>query len=344
MSFIELFKDCRLCPRDCRVNRLNERTLGYSGFCRENHQLRVAYVGPHFGEEPPITGENGSGTVFFSGCSLQCPYCQNHQISRDGFGESIHVDELFERVVGMIETYHVHNVNLVTPDHFFPHVFELVFLLRRQGYNLPVVYNLSGYQSISMLRIAESFADIYLPDFKYADSALSQRLSKCRDYPKKALEAVVEMVRQKGFLEDIDASSHVAGKGVLVRHLILPGQVENSLDALTALFLEFGSGLPLSLMSQYHPVLSQKDKALNCSLTKDEFDRVFSHAGDLGFERLFVQLLDHTPAVKPQAVPFLPDFREKQPFSSGAHRQESVAPRRSSPVETRRSTSTFAPR
>jgi len=312
---MELFKECQLCPRDCRANRLEEGVLGYSGFCGENHQLRVAYVGPHFGEEPPITGENGSGTVFFSGCSLKCPYCQNYQISRDGLGESIHVDELFERVVEMIETHDVHNVNLVTPDHFFPHVFELVSLLRRQGYNLPIVYNLSGYQSVYMLRMAESYADIYLPDFKYADSALSQRLSKCRDYPEKALEAIVEMVRQKGFLEDVDASSLVAGKGVLVRHLILPGQVENSLNALTTLFLEFGSDLPLSLMSQYHPVLPQKDQALNRSLTKDEFDRVYSHAGDLGFERLFVQFLDQTPETNPKAAPFVPDFRQKQPFS-----------------------------
>ena len=123
------------------------------------------------------------------------------------------------------------------------------------------------------------------------------------------------MVRQKGFLEDIEASSHVAGKGVLVRHLILPDQVENSLNALTTVFLEFGSGLPLSLMSQYHPVLPQKDQALNRFLTKEEFDRVFSHAEDLGFERLFVQFLDQPPAVKPQAAPFLPDFRQNQPFA-----------------------------
>jgi putative pyruvate formate lyase activating enzyme len=311
---MRLYKDCRLCPRDCGVNRLKKGASGYSGFCGENHQLRVGYVGPHFGEEPPVTGEKGSGTVFFSGCSLQCPYCQNHQISRDGLGEVVHVDELFERVIGMFETHGVHNVNLVTPDHFFPHVFELVSLLRRHGYELPVVYNLSGYQSVPVLRMAESLVDIYLPDFKYADSALSQRLSKCRDYPGKALEAIVEMVRQKGFLEDIEASQ-VAGKGVLVRHLILPGQVENSLNALTTLFLEFGSGLPLSLMSQYHPVLPQKDQALNRSLTKDEFDRVFSHAADLGFERLFVQFLDQPSAVKPQSAPFVPDFRKNQPFS-----------------------------
>ena len=224
------------------------------------------------------------------------------------------LDELFEREMGMIEKHHVHNVNLVTPDHFFPHAFELVSLLRREGYDLPVVYNLSGYQAVSMLRMAEVFADIYLPDFKYADPELSQRLSKCRDYPEVALEAIVEMVRQKGFLEDVEGTGDVAEKGVLIRHLILPGHVDNSLNALTTLFLEFGAGLPLSLMSQYHPVLPQKDQALNRSLTQEEFDRVFSHATDMGFERLFVQFLDQPPSVKQENSPFLPDFRQEQPF------------------------------
>ena len=225
------------------------------------------------------------------------------------------MDELFKRVSEMFEEHHVHNVNLVTPDHFFPHAFELVSLLRREGYDLPVVYNLSGYQAVSMLRTAEDYADIYLPDFKYADPELSQRLSKCRDYPEVALEAIVEMVRQKGFLEDVEGTGDVAEKGVLIRHLILPGHVDNSLNALTTLFLEFGSGLPLSLMSQYHPVLPQKDQDLNRFLTQEEFDQVLSHATDMGFERLFVQFLDQTPAVKPRAAPFVPDFRQNQPFS-----------------------------
>ena len=262
-----------------------------------------------------MTGKKGSGTVFFSGCSLQCPFCQNHQISRDGLGEAIDVDELFKRVSGMLEEYQVHNVNLVTPDHFFPHAFELVSLLRRERYDHPVVYNLSGYQSLSVLRMAEDFVDIYLPDFKYADREFSQRLSKCRDYPEVALEAIVEMVRQKGFLEDVEGTGDVAEKGVLVRHLILPGHIDNSLNVLTTLFLEFGPGLPLSLMSQYHPVLPQKDQDLNRSLTQEEFDQVFSHATDLGFERLFVQFLNQTDKTKPQTAPFVPDFRQDQPFS-----------------------------
>ena len=299
MNFVKLFEDCHLCPRDCGVNRLKG---GKAGFCKESHQLRVAYVGPHFGEEPPITGKNGSGTIFFAGCSLQCSFCQNHQISRDGLGRAMDVDELFERAVEMIEENHVHNINLVTPDHFFPHAFHLVSRLRQEGYNLPFVYNVSGYQSVAMLRMAEDFADIYLPDFKYGDPTLSLGLSKCKDYPKVALEAIEEMVRQKGFV------------GVLVRHLILPGHVENSSHALTSLFLEFGSRLPISLMSQYHPVLPQQDQNLNRSLTQEEFDMVFSHAMDLGFEHLFVQFLDQTPTTRSDYSPFLPDFRKEKPF------------------------------
>ena len=225
------------------------------------------------------------------------------------------IRELFERVVRMIQRNHVHNINLVSPDHFFPHVFELVYLLRHGGYDLPVVYNLSGYQSLTMLKMAGDYADIYLPDFKYADSSTSMSLSKCKDYHEVALDAIVEMVRQKGFLYPLDDGSKVARRGVLVRHLILPGRTENSLNALTTLFLEFGAGLPLSLMSQYQPVLPQEDRDLNRTLCQEEFDRVYSHALDLGFENLFVQFLDKAPVGRSRPSPFLPDFRRKEPFS-----------------------------
>ncbi|MEE9610562.1 MAG: 4Fe-4S cluster-binding domain-containing protein [Desulfatiglandales bacterium] len=296
------------------MNRRADNKAARSGFCKESHQLRVAHVGPHFGEEPPITGNYGSGTIFFTGCSLQCSFCQNHQISRDGMGVTTNVAELLGKVVEMIQRNHIHNINLVTPDHFFPHAFRLVSLLRQEGYDLPIVYNLSGYQSIAMLRMVEGFADIYLPDFKYTDPSLSTRLSKCRDYPKVALDAIVEMVTQKGFLDTFANGSEWARKGVLVRHLILPGKIENSLNALTTLFLEFGPGLPLSLMSQYQPVLPHGDGDLNRPLTQDEFNKVYSHALDLGFRHLFVQFPDKTVLDRSNISAFLPDFRETEPF------------------------------
>jgi putative pyruvate formate lyase activating enzyme len=309
------FKTCRLCPRDCRINRLKGNKASHSGFCRESQQLRVAHVGAHFGEEPPITGWNGSGTVFFTGCSLGCSFCQNFQISMDGVGKTMNVDELFERVKEMIESKQVHNINLVTPDHFFPHTFHLVSLIHTRGYDLPVVYNLSGYQSRDILKWVNDYADIYLPDYKYSDPVLSTGLARCKDYPNVALEAIAEMVKQKGFLDSSKTDSPLAKKGVLVRHLILPGKIDNSLNALTTLFLEFGSQLPLSLMSQYHPVLPQKDKELNRPITEEEFHRVYSHAMDLGFKELYVQFPENRVSLPQNPSPFLPDFRQKEPFA-----------------------------
>ena len=313
MALFELYKNCILCPRQCGVNR-HFAGRARSGFCRETDQLKVAHIGPHFGEEPSISGTRGSGTIFFSGCSLMCSYCQNHQISHEGMGKHMSLDQLIERVEEMIRVSHVHNINFVTPDHFFPHVFLLVSRLRIRGFDLPIVYNLSGYQSVDMLKIAENYVDVYLPDYKYADPSLAAQLSKCRDYPAVALDAIGEMVKQKGFLDACSMGPEMAGRGVLVRHLILPGHVENSIDALTSLFVEFGGGVPLSLMSQYYPVFQHKDKDLNRFIYHQEFDRVYSHATELGFENLFVQFPEKESLSRPTRAPFLPDFRKTEPF------------------------------
>ncbi len=315
MDYFDHYKKCDLCPRGCGIDRFRKGKNTPSGFCMEGADLRVAYIGPHFGEEPPITGEHGSGTVFFTGCSLRCSYCQNHQISSGGMGQLTTLKAVLKRIEKMITVDRVQNVNFVTPDHFFPHVFQLVTLLRKKGYTLPMVFNLSGYQSKDMLRTAQDFVDIYLPDFKYADSSLAVKLSRCPNYPETALEAISEMVRQKGFLNAIETGAPLAGRGVLVRHLILPGKVENSRNALTSLFLEFGPHLPLSLMSQYTPALPQTDDDLNRSITRNEFERVYRHALDLGFEQLFVQFpaLEGTNEKKPS--PFMPDFHLTHPFS-----------------------------
>ena len=312
----KLFENCNLCPRSCGVNR-NGETYEESpkGYCRQSSTMKVAYVGPHMGEEPPITGQKGAGTVFFTGCSLRCCYCQNYQISHRGLGQPITPEDLVGRIINMIKSYGVHNVSFVTPDHFFPHVFDAVDKLRKKGCRLPIVMNVSGYQSVELLKLAENYTDIYLPDFKYSDSVLAGRLSSCQDYPEIALSALEEMLRQKGFLKISNASPGIATKGVLVRHLILPGHVENSCDALTMLFVEFGSKLPLSLMSQYYPAILQKFPELNRRIRRDEFGKVLDHAKDLGFETLFVQYPDQG-LVDPNKRPrFLPDFSSPNPFS-----------------------------
>jgi len=316
MDFMNAFEECRLCPRDCGINRLKGTKKARSGFCGQDSILRVAYVGAHFGEEPPISGIRGSGTVFFSGCSLKCSFCQNYQISREGLGESITLDELSDKVSRLIIEKDVHNINLVTPDHFFPYTFRLVETLRDRGYKTPVVYNLSGYQSIESLHMAKAYADIYLPDYKYSDPSISWRLSRCKDYPKVALEAIAEMIKQKGFLDSFKEKADMATKGVLVRHLILPGKIENSLNALTSLFIEFGADLPISLMSQYHPVLPHEDMDMNRPIKQEEFDRVYSLALDLGLRNIFIQFPDETNIEEKMRAHFVPDFRKAAPFAA----------------------------
>jgi len=309
----EILKECKLCPRNCGVARIPKAGTPRAGYCRQTDQLKVAYVGPHMGEEPPITGKRGSGTVFLTGCSLRCSFCQNYQISHEGIGEPMDPKELANRISHMIHRFRVHNVNFVTPDHFFPHVFQTISLVRQKGLTLPVVMNLSGYQSIEMLKLAGEFTDIYLPDFKYAHSSLAKRLSACPDYPSTALAAIEEMLRQKGYLTT-ERKEGIGTTGVLVRHLILPGYVENSCEALTMLFVEFGKRLPLSIMSQYYPVRPQKDSSLNRTVTREEFDRILNHARDLGFEKLYVQFPENLRQDLETKPSFVPDFSSARPF------------------------------
>ncbi len=271
-------------------------------------------MGPHFGEEPPFAGTKGSGTVFFTGCPLRCSYCQNHQIAHHRLGSPVGLPELHRKIADMVDKFGVHNINMVTPDHFFPHVFRLVRMLRESGRDIPVIFNLSGYQSAEIIKEAEPFVDIYLPDFKYADRKLAARLSRCGNYPEIALEAIGEMIRQKGFLDRAGEDRTPASGGVLVRHLILPGHADNSIDAITTLFLEFGKKLPLSLMSQYRPVIPQKYRKLDREISVEEFDAVYRHALELGFEHLFVQFPEAGNRREPALNPFLPDFGNENPF------------------------------
>jgi putative pyruvate formate lyase activating enzyme len=320
-----LYGNCELCPRTCRVDRAS----GQEGVCRQSDELRIAAIEAHLGEEPPISGQNGSGTVFFAGCSLHCRYCQNYQISKKGLGRLRGVDEVVAEILALHRATGIHNVNFVTPDHFFPHTVAIANGLKKGGLDIPIVFNTSGYQRVESLRLIQSAADIYLPDFKFSDASLAQRLSGRRDYPSVALDALSEMVRQKGHLdsfsrrEDSEAgcgasagSVPLAKTGVLVRHLILPGLLQNSMEALTMLLVEFGPSLPLSLMSQYVPVhFFTEFPSLNRSVTREEFEEVFQHAISLGFRNLFVQFPEGGAAAASSNRPFLPDFNRKRPFA-----------------------------
>jgi putative pyruvate formate lyase activating enzyme len=236
------------------------------------------------------------------------------QISQGGMGEPVSLAELLEKLIKMDRDRGVHNINFVTPDHFLPHVNRLVERYRRQGHKLPIVMNLSGYQTRESVEMAGRAADIYLPDYKYADRRLAASLSACPDYPGVALDAISEMLKQKGVLSTEGKNSALAVRGVLVRHLILPGHIQNSMDALSSLFVEFGADLPLSLMSQYHPMGSPRKGVPTRAIHVEEFERVLFHARELGFQRLFVQYPGARPGKLPSTSQFLPDFREAEPF------------------------------
>jgi putative pyruvate formate lyase activating enzyme len=300
----EPYRRCRLCPRECGVDRFAGRT----GRCGETSALRVASIGPHFGEEPSFTGTRGSGTVFFTGCSSGCFFCQNWQISVEELGGEMSSDELFVRVLSMVRGG-VHNVNLVTPDHVWPHVEDLCVRLRETGVTVPFLFNGSGYQRTGMIPAYLRHIDIFLPDFKFADGRLAGRCMGDARYPDLALMAIRAMVGALGFLEPWDPTgARTAERGVLVRHLVLPGEVQNSLDILRLLRREFGRHLPLSVMSQFRPnpaCLERLDLARG--VTHEEYGEVLACVAELGFDQVYLQELRDDDA-------FSPDFRRERPF------------------------------
>jgi putative pyruvate formate lyase activating enzyme len=300
------YTPCRLCPRQCAADRLD----GSPGVCGETAELRIASWGPHMGEEPCFTGTRGSGAIFFSGCACHCFFCQNWQISNvHGNGRVVSPDEFHRLARGLIETG-VHNLNFVTPDHFWPHIEALCLRLREEGVQIPFLFKSSGYQLPAMISRYAAHMDIFLPDFKFADPVLARAVMRDERYPEIALEALRLMVAEKGFLEPFDPTGILpARQGVLVRHLVLPGQIENTLGVLEQLREEFGRWLPLSLMSQYTPAsAAQTRPPFDRPLTPGEYQAALDHAQNLGFENLFIQPLD-------AGNDFLPDFDRDKPFT-----------------------------
>ena len=305
MDPFALYQHCTLCPRDCKV----DRTKGPLGFCGESAACRVAFIGPHFGEEPSFTGSKGSGAIFFSGCSSQCFFCQNYQISIQHDGRVITPAELLSEVRALL-LKDVHNLNFVTPDHFWPHIQSLCHALREEGIKVPRLFNCSGYQKPERVEAYAQEMDIFLPDFKFAEPEFAKMCMRDARYPEIALEALREMVKFKGFLEPWDTTGlQTANHGVLVRHLVLPGHVENSLKVLRLLHKEFGPGLPLSVMSQFRPVPGCfQRKKLQRALSSEEYGQALDLVEKLGFEKVYTQDLKEEAA-------FLPDFKNPEnPF------------------------------
>ena len=258
----------------------------------------------HFGEEPPLSGSRGAGTIFLSSCNLKCIYCQNYQISHRINGESLSAEGL-ARVMLALQEQGCHNIDLVTPTPQLPGIIEALLIARQQGLTLPFIYNCGGYESPDMIRMLNGLVDIYLPDFKYGLDQEGLMLSGVNDYPRYAVASIREMIRQTG--RNLELEEGIAKKGVLIRHLILPGKIENSLAVLDLIKKHLSSAVSLSLMSQYTPIPAVRDHPLLYRrVSRAEYDQVVHYALDSGFENIFVQDADERH--------LSPDFEKKQPF------------------------------
>lgn len=306
---------CALCPRACSVDRPRA-----PGRCGETSTLRIASYGRHFGEEPCFTGTKGSGAFFFSGCPCHCFFCQNAQISNPGGLGTPVTPEQFHAMALRLLAEGAHNLNFVTPDHVWPHIEALCHRLRDDDdATIPFLFNSSGYHAPSLLDRALATCDIFLPDFKFASPALAAEVMGDPKYPDIALRALDRILGAKGFLSPFDPSgAQLAREGLLVRHLVLPGHIDDTLAVLALLRREFGPLLPLSLMSQYTPTpaAAARGAPWNRLVSPDEYSQALDAAQSLGFENLFIQPLASIPPgpAGDLPAPFLPDFSVAAPF------------------------------
>ncbi len=280
---IDAMKECTICPRNCKV----DRNLGKKGYCRENGEIKIARAALHMWEEPCISGEEGSGTVFFSGCAMGCVFCQNRNIATDEVGKIVTIERLAE-IFLELQGQKANNINLVTPSHYVYQIREAIKLARDGGLTVPIVYNSSAYEKVETLKVLDGFIDIYLPDMKYYEEAIAMRYSKAKNYYETAKAAIAEMVRQVG-LPEFDVNGHMT-KGVIVRHLALPGYLKDSKKIIKYLYETYGDLIYISIMNQYTPLPHVREhKEINRKLTKEEYEELIDYAISLGVENGFIQ-------------------------------------------------------
>lgn len=279
---------CTICPHKCGINR-NE---GQIGRCKASEKIKIALYSTHNFEEPCISGENGSGTVFFSNCNLNCVYCQNYEISQQGKGKEITIEELAQIFLEQ-QSKNVENINLVTPTSYTFQIIEAIKIARENGLKIPIVYNTNGYETVETIRKLDGYVDIYLPDLKYAENEKAYKYSKIENYFEIATNAIKEMVRQAGKPE-FDENG-IMKKGVMIRHLVLPEDVENSKKVLKWINDNLKDYVYISVMAQYFPTYKAKNdekyKELNRKLTENEWKQIEDYIDFLGFENGFVQEL-----------------------------------------------------
>lgn len=278
-------EQCTICPHKCKINR-NENQIGR---CKAKDTVKIALYSTHDFEEPCISGEKGSGTVFFSNCNLNCVYCQNYEISQLGKGKEITIEELADIFLKQQEK-DVENINLVTPTSYVPQIIEAIKIARARGLKLPIVYNTNSYENIETLKMLEGYVDIYLPDLKYANNELAKRYSKIDNYFEIATQAIKEMIRQVGETK-LDERGMMK-KGVLIRHLVLPNNVENSKNVLKWIRENLPKSTYISIMAQYFPTYKAKEMTdLNRKLTKDEWSEIEDYIDELEIENGYIQEL-----------------------------------------------------
>ena len=277
-----LLQHCTLCPRACGADRTKTR-----GLCGANDRVEAARASLHRWEEPPISGENGSGTVFFSHCSLGCVFCQNRQISRrDGYGKVLSPADLSQTFLSL-QAQGAHNINLVTGAHYVPQTIEALALAKRDGLAIPIVYNSSGYENVSTLQMLDGYIDIYLPDYKYYSSYYAARYSHAADYRETAVDAITEMVRQTG-VPQFDADGLLT-RGTVIRHLMLPGLAGDTAQVLCDIAARFGGRVLVSLMRQYTPFDMQDWPELDHTITEEEYADACALFEELGLGGFFQQ-------------------------------------------------------
>ena len=278
---MDILECCTLCPRNCRVNRY--KTIGG---CGANSKLKIAYYSLHEWEEPIISGTNGSGTVFFSNCNLKCIFCQNNDISEKGYGKETTIDRL-RKIYLELQDKGAHNINLVTPTHYVPQIMESLDI-KGKSLNIPIVYNTSSYENVETIKMLDGLVDVYLADLKYYDSSLGEKYSHCSNYFEVASKAIDEMYKQVG---SPVIENDLIKKGLVVRILILPSEVEDAKKIVKYLYDKYKDNIYISLMNQYTPMKEFKDYPnLNNKLDDNDYNEVIDYAEDLGVENAFIQV------------------------------------------------------
>lgn len=283
MKNMNKYENCLLCPRKCGINR---RT-GQTGVCGVSSEIKVARAALHYWEEPCISGKKGSGAVFFSGCSLHCVFCQNREISDGKAGKVISKERLSDIFIELADKG-ANNINLVTPGQYITDIVWAVNDAKSRGMKLPIIYNTSGYENVTELKLLEGIVDVYLPDFKYMDSTLSARYSRAKDYPSVAKQALSEMVRQQPDVV-IDDATGLIQKGVIVRQLLLPGHVNDAKAVLKYLYDTYHDHVYISMMSQFTPIALKDYPEINRTVTRREYERLVDYALEIGITNAFIQ-------------------------------------------------------